>query len=96
MVSAARYNAQYSFKTTRLKTFGSQLVYKIHTNVSLQNVNSHRSENILLNSEAFSQLSDVGLNFNNLRIISPSVSYVYMQYSLYMHYVILVLHFCLK
>jgi len=26
-VSAARYNAQYSFKTTRLKTFGSHLVY---------------------------------------------------------------------
>jgi len=26
MVSAARCNAQYSFKITRLKTFGSQLV----------------------------------------------------------------------
>jgi hypothetical protein len=26
MVSAARCNAQYSFKTTRLKTFGSHLV----------------------------------------------------------------------
>jgi len=26
MVSAARYNAQYSFKTTRLKTFVSHLV----------------------------------------------------------------------
>jgi len=26
MVSATRYNAQYSFKTTRLKTFGSHLV----------------------------------------------------------------------
>jgi len=27
MVSAARCNAQYPFKTTRLKTFGSHLVY---------------------------------------------------------------------
>jgi choline-glycine betaine transporter len=29
MVSAARCNAQYSFKTTRLKTFGSHLVWVV-------------------------------------------------------------------
>ena len=31
MVSVARCNAQYSFKTTRLKTFGSHLVWKMWT-----------------------------------------------------------------
>jgi len=37
MVSAARCNAQYSFKTTRLKTFGSHLVY-IHLDLYYKDV----------------------------------------------------------
>jgi len=42
-VSAARCNAQYSFKTTRLKTFGSQLVYFVSTedsNKIVRNINN--------------------------------------------------------
>jgi hypothetical protein len=36
MVSAARCNAQYSFKTTRLKTFGSHLVCTVLDHVCTQ------------------------------------------------------------
>jgi hypothetical protein len=36
MVSAARYNAQHSFKTTRLKTFESHLLVLVILNLDTQ------------------------------------------------------------